>query len=239
MTEDFKSPNGLEGASGMERARVACGAGERIWNAAPERRPGRVGSKRLTFKTKERQEFRRFTSEKRLEEVLDWDFEPGAAYHILSAGDIDSMSILRFVLRQQPLEYLLFSTWRMSLLDVQEFARLVKIGRIRRLDSYLSDRFNTLEDEAFAELLNLHKTHGGRVALTWNHSKTFVGFGPRFSFVAEGSANINTNRRIETTCVTINHDLALFYKDFFDSVEAADRKDDFPDWQPYPLHPTT
>jgi len=223
----------------MERARVACGAGERIWNAAPERRPGRVGSKRLTFKTKERQEFRRFTSEKRLEEVLDWDFEPGAAYHILSAGDIDSMSILRFVLRQQPLEYLLFSTWRMSLLDVQEFARLVKIGRIRRLDSYLSDRFNTLEDEAFAELLNLHKTHGGRVALTWNHSKTFVGFGPRFSFVAEGSANINTNRRIETTCVTINHDLALFYKDFFDSVEAADRKDDFPDWQPYPLHPTT
>ena len=47
--EDFKSPNGLEGASGMERARVACGAGERIWNAAPGRRPGRVGSKRLTL----------------------------------------------------------------------------------------------------------------------------------------------------------------------------------------------
>jgi len=64
----------------------------------------------------------------------------------------------------------------------------------------------------------LHRRRGGRVAMFRNHAKIYCGFGERFDFVIESSANINTNPRTENTVITIDTGLAKFYKSFCDVI---------------------
>lgn len=56
---------------------------------------------------------RRAWGEKTLASILG-DLEPGATYHVLSGGDIDSLSYLMHILNSQDLDYCLFSTWCMA-----------------------------------------------------------------------------------------------------------------------------
>lgn len=61
-----------------------------------------------------------------------------------------------------------------------------------------------------------------------------AGFGERFDFVIESSANVNTNPRSECTVITIDTELARFYKEeIFDNIQSFNR--DFPNWEPYRL----
>jgi len=182
-------------------------------------------------KTHDRQFYRRFSSERHLEETLDWEFEQGTAYHVISNGDIDSLSFLKHIIKQQSLQYLAFSTWCMALQDIEEIERYMELGRIGRLDSYVGEIFKGSYSNEYRQLCSLHEKRGGRVAIFRNHAKVFVGFGDKFDFVIESSANINTNPRTENNVITIDTGLALFYKDFFDSIVSFDRN--FDDWKPY------
>jgi hypothetical protein len=182
-------------------------------------------------KTYDRQFFRRFKSERAIEECLEWEFEKGAAYHIISGGDVDSLSFLKHVLRQQRVEYLALSTWCMALQDIEELDRYLELDRIGRLDSYVGEIFKGSYFNEYAQMLGLHRRRGGRIAIFRNHSKVFAGFGDKFDFAIESSANINTNPRTENTVITINTGLALFYKRFFDGIVSFER--DFDEWQPY------
>jgi hypothetical protein len=181
-------------------------------------------------KTRERQLYSR-SSERRLEEICDWEFQDGAAYHVLSQGDIDSLTFLRFALRQQPLDYCLLSTRCMSKIDIDELRRWLEIGRIGRLDTYVGEIFRGTYAPEWELLTALHKAHGGRAAIFRNHTKIYAGFGPRFAFAVESSADVNTNPRAEQTVVTVDRGLALFYKEFFDGIVSFDRA--FPDWRPW------
>jgi len=183
--------------------------------------------------TRTRQFYRRFLSEREIEEALDWEFEQGAAYHIMSSGDIDSLSFLKHILRQQPVEYLALSTWCMALQDIEELDRYMRIGRIKRLDSYVGEIFKGSYGNEYRQLCDLNKRRGGRVAMFRNHAKVFCGFGERFDFAIESSANINTNPRTENTVITIDTGLARFYKDFFDGIVSFERN--FDDWTLYEL----
>jgi len=196
----------------------------------------RVNPKNLearAMKTRDRLFVRQFSSERQLEEILDWDFEQGAAYHVISGGDIDSLSFLHFILRQQKLEYLALSTWCMAQKDIEELDRYLTLGRIKRLDSYVGEIFKGSYGGEYLRLIALHEKHGGRIAIFRNHAKIFAGFGPRFDFVIESSANINTNPRAENTVITINPDLARFYKAYFDAITSFERN--FDNWEPYGL----
>ena len=182
------------------------------------------------IKTHSRQFYRRYTSERKLEETLDWEFTPGSAYHVISGGDIDSLTFLKLILRQQPLNYLSLSTWCMALQDIEELERYIKLGRIKRLDSYVGEIFKGSYGNEYRQLCDLHKRYGGRAAIFRNHAKVFCGFGNRFDFVIESSANINTNPRAENTVITIDKGLAYFYKDYFDGIISFERN--FDDWTP-------
>jgi hypothetical protein len=186
-----------------------------------------------SIKTKDRQVFKRLTSERQLEELLEWEFEPDTAYHVISGGDIDALSFLKYILRQQSLEYVAFSTWCMAECDILEIMRYLQLGRITRIDGYVGEIFKGTYYKEYEMLLSLHKTYGGRTAIFRNHAKIFIGFGKKFDFVIETSANINTNPRSENTVITTNTALALFYKDFYDGVRSFER--DFDDWKPYKL----
>jgi hypothetical protein len=187
--------------------------------------------KAAALKTRNRHLHSRFASERRLEEIVDWEWEPGAAYHVISMGDVDALSFLRFALRQQPLECCILSTWCMSRPDIAELRRWLELGRIGRLDTYVGEIFKGTYAPEWDHLVALHKAHGGRAAIFRNHTKTITGFGPKFAFVAEGSANVNTNPRAEQTVVTVDRGLALFYKEFFDGIVSFDRS--FDGWAPY------
>ena len=73
---------------------------------------------------------------------------------------------------------------------------------------------------------DLCKTLGGRVAICRNHSKIMVALGERFDCVVESSANVNCNPRIENTVITVDSELARWYKNFFDGLISFERNFD-------------
>lgn len=177
---------------------------------------------------------RRIKSELALEESLPWHFEPGAAYHCFSFGDVDALTYLRAIVKQQRVEYAMLSTWCMAVTDVAEITKWIERGDLGRIDFYVGEIFQASYASVYLMLSELVRGFGGRVSVFRNHSKVIAGFGERFDFAIESSANVNTNPRSEATVVTIDTDLARWYKEeIFDKIQSFNR--DFDGWQPYKL----
>jgi hypothetical protein len=169
--------------------------------------------------------------EQTLESLFGYELEKDTAYHVISGGDIDNYSYLKFILRQQKIHYCLLSTWVIAWNNVAEIERNLETGRMARLDIYVGEILKKSYKDKWDALCDLMRKHGGRVALFRNHSKIVVGFGDKFNFVLESSANMNQNPRTENTVITTNTELALFYKAFFDGIKSFERN--FDDWRPF------
>jgi hypothetical protein len=170
--------------------------------------------------------FHRLNSEQMIEDILPLEVEQGASYHVISNGDIDSFSYLMWILRMQKVRRLLCSTWCMARLDIEEFHRQIMLGRVGELSFYLGEIFPGSYPEEYAEICEVCRDSGGRVAVFRNHSKVMAGHGEKFSFVIESSANINTNPRTEQTVITINTELTNFYFEFYEKIISFDK-----DWR--------
>ena len=141
--------------------------------------------------------------------------------HCITGGDIDALSYLKCILRQQNLDYCLFSTWCMNEQDVIQLEKWLKTKKIIKLDAYVGEIFPSSYKECYELLKRIFdKYKCGRIAVFRNHSKIFAGFGNKFHFGVETSANINTNPRTENGCLTIGKDIFDFYKDFFDNIKS-------------------
>lgn len=184
-------------------------------------------------RTKERHFTRRIKSELSLEKELPWHFEQGASYHCISFGDVDSLTYLRCVVKQQPLDYVILSTWCIAITDAEEIARWIERGYINRIDFYVGEIFPQQYAGVYEYITSHCLQNGGRIAVFRNHSKVMVGFGSQFDFAIASSANVNTNPRCENTTITVDNRVAKFYKDFFDQIISFQK--DFPDWKPYDL----
>lgn len=185
------------------------------------------------FKTMTTAKKMKLLSEAALDDALDWHFEDGCAYHCISFGDVDSLTYLRHIVKQQRLDYVMLSTWCMAMEDAIEIAEWIKRGMIGRVDFYVGEMFKNGYRGVRDAIEAIARSCGGRVARFRNHSKVMAGFGERFAFTIESSANINTNPRTEQTVVTIDYGLARFYKEFFDGINSFDAG--FEDWKPYTL----
>ena len=175
-------------------------------------------TKRSTcIKRRHQNQYRRAFSETQL---LDFElpFEEGDSYHFITAGDVDALSYLKLVLRQQPLDYLLFSTWCMASEDVYQMQDWLESGRIKKIDAYVGEIFPGSYRLEYNLLKQVIEAYGGRVCVFKNHSKIFAGYGNKFGFGIESSANINTNPRTENGCITVDMEMYKFYKDYFDGV---------------------
>lgn len=191
--------------------------------------PTREGARELDAevrvgKARMRQMTRRAASEEAMNAVLDWHLEQGTTYHIMSAGDVDSLTYLRGIVKQQRLRYCLISTWVMAMTDAEEIAGWVRRGDVGRVDFYVGEIFAGAYGDIMEYLVDeVCPLTGGRVCLTRNHAKVMVGYGERFDFAITSSANINTNPRIENTCIHVDHpgdtSVADFYKGFFDDLK--------------------
>ena len=184
-------------------------------------------------KTENRHAVRRVLSELALEKELPWHFEQGVSYHCISFGDVDALTYMRVIVKQQRIRYALLSTWCMASEDIAEIRSWIERGDIGRVDFFVGEIFKASYYRQYQELQELCKSLGGRVAICRNHAKIMVLLGERFNAVIESSANVNTNPRIENTVITVDTDLAYWYKDFFDGIKSFERN--FDDVTPY--HP--
>lgn len=196
--------------------------------AEPEGGPAVKGVQ--MFQTMGYHKTRRLSSEMALNQVLPWHFKPGDVFHCISQGDVDSLTYLRVIVKQQRVRYLLLSTWCMAITDIEEIGSWVEAGYIDRVDFYVGEIFTSRYANEFTVLKDLCARTGGRVALFRNHSKIMAGFGEKFDFVIESSANVNTNPRCEQATISIDSGVARFYKDYFDGIQSFDHS--FDDWRP-------
>ena len=164
--------------------------------------------------------YRRAFSETQLLDIMPLDMKDGESYHCITGGDVDSLSFLKIVLRQQNLDYLLFSTWCMASEDIHQFEDWLESGKIKKIDAYVGEIFPGNYKQEYKLLVPLIEKYGGRVAVFRNHSKIYAGYGDKFYFGIESSANINTNPRTENGCITIDKGLFEFYKEYFDGIHS-------------------
>ena len=193
----------------------------------PKGRKTRSHLKAKVYETSDRFEYRRAFSEIQLLDALGgtFQFQPGTAYHFITAGNIDSLSFLKAVLRQQSVRQLVVSTWCMGADDILWFREQAEAGRIEKMDLYLGEIFSGSYRTEFSMVKDLYPDHPelGRYALFRNHSKIMAGIGDKFAFAIESSANINTNPRTENTVVTIDEGLYQFHKDYFDGIISIEK----------------
>jgi hypothetical protein len=166
--------------------------------------------------------YRRAYSELTLLDLMDdCEFSNNDCYHFLTAGNIDSLSFLKIILRKQNLDYCLFSTWCMAPEDILQFDEWLKQGKIKKLDAFVGEIFPNTYKKEFEFLKEVFKNNNcGRIAVFKNHSKIYAGYGEKFYFGIESSANINTNPRTENACITINKGIFDFYKEYFDNIKS-------------------
>jgi len=175
--------------------------------------------------------YRKAYSELNLFDVMPSVFNENDVVHVISGGDVDSLTFIKYLLRLQNLEYLLFSTWCMATDDVLLFDEWISSGKIKRLDAYVGEIFTGSYSKEYDLLKKVVNKCDGRVCVFRNHSKVYAGKGDNFSFIIESSANINTNPRAENTVITISEEAYNFYKNHFDNITSFTR--DYTNWRPY------
>lgn len=161
---------------------------------------------------------RRVTSEMALEKELTWHFDKGDCYHCFSWGDVDSLTYLRVIVKQQRLEFALISTWCMAETDILEIFSWIEKGYIGRVDFYVGEIFKGSYAKEYKLLFELCSKYRCRLVIFRNHSKIMVALGEKFDAVIEASANVNTNPRSEQAVITVDTELAYWYKDIFDEI---------------------
>lgn len=182
--------------------------------------PGeRMRAKSMTT-VSDRHLYRRAYSESQLLDILGIDFKDGECYHCITGGNVDALSYLKVILRQQDLEYCLFSTWCMAADDVLDIETWLNEGKIKKIDAYVGEIFPNSYPLEYARLIEIVPKFGGRVAVFRNHSKIFAGYGKKFYFGVETSANINTNPRVENGCMTIGKGIFDFYFEYYSGIKS-------------------
>ena len=199
--------------------------------------PARSRKQRLSdaraVRTRSRISVRRAKSESQLRELLPPFIDDGESWHVISSGDVDSLSFLQHLMACEPWQYLMVSTWCMAMQDVEQIASWLSAGRLQWVDAYTGEILPSQYPTVHEALCTAVRRHRGRVATFRNHSKVML-LGNRDTgrfVVVESSANLNTNPRTEQTAVTADVGLFHFYADFFDGIESFNHN--FSSWAPW------
>lgn len=180
-------------------------------------------SHRRTVALKQRETktiYRRAFSETQLMDAVGQDFQNGDIYNVITSGDVDGMSYLKLMVRQQVIDYVLISTWVMANDDILQLEEWLISGKIKKCDVYVGEVFKKSYAFEYADLKRIITHEIGRVVNFRNHSKIFAGYGEKFHFGIQTSANINTNPRTEQGCIQINREIFEFYKEYFDGINS-------------------
>lgn len=171
-------------------------------------------------------------AEQRLAEILPAEFSAGESWHIMSNGDIDALSFARHVLKSSSWDYLLLSSWTVSMSAIEDFQAWVSAGKLHRIDAYVGEIMATDREKQLQQLTAVCAATDGRTLFFRNHAKVWVFLAKNDGLVIETSANANMNKRSEQTVITRSLELAEFYRTQFDRI-VEDKRNKFPDWTPW------
>lgn len=174
--------------------------------------------------TRTRNNARRAKSEAVLADILPQALEDGCSYHVISHGDVDALSYLTHVAKSTPLDYVMVSTWCMAMADVDQLLTWLDSGRVGALDFVLGEIFPTQYPDETEKLYRLQaKGESINVRIARNHAKAILACNEDESayYTLESSANVNTNPRIEQSCLTRCRDLFEFYRDFYAGIKSV------------------
>ena len=177
-------------------------------------------------RTSQRHQVRRANAEAHLAEILPARIADGDSWHVISRGDIDSLSYLAHALTSvDHFDYVSISTWCMARADLTQLCDWLDAGKIDQLDFYVGEIFPNQYLDEFSQLLAMQRVYGCRVVVARNHSKVMcmANYDASYYLVAESSANVNTNPRIEQTALHANRDLYEFYREFFGELKTIHR----------------
>lgn len=170
---------------------------------------------------------RAFSTMKLLKAINPEDLKLGNSIHVITGGNVDQLSYLELMIMHQPINYCLLSTWCMGEEDIKQIEEWIDQGLIKKIDFYVGEIFPSQYTIGFAMLNRLiERTNCGRVAVFRNHSKIIAGYGEKYPFCVETSANVNTNPRTEQGVITINGELVDFYKAYFDGIKGFNETKD-------------
>ena len=175
---------------------------------------------------KNRTVLRRAKSEEHLAEIMP-AIENDTSYHVISHGDIDSMSFLVHLLKTSgPIDRLMISTWCMAMPDIEEIAVALRTKMVGHCHFCVGEIFPGQYGDEYEAIRMLESEGLARVTVAKNHSKVMLGAAPGrdWHFVVESSANANTNPRIEQTAIHTSRDLYEFYAEFYDGLKDLDSR---------------
>ncbi|MGH6625158.1 MAG: hypothetical protein ACRECD_01200 [Burkholderiaceae bacterium] len=177
-------------------------------------------------KSANRHHMRRATAEAYLADILPARFADGESWHVISRGDIDSLSYLRHVLAGvSHLDQVLMSTWCIAKNDLQEIATWLDAGKIEQFDLYAGEIFPGSYGDEYEQMMKMCETYGCRLVIAKNHSKITLASQAETAYhlTIESSANVNTNPRIEQSTIHCGAELHAFYLEFFSGIKSIDR----------------
>jgi hypothetical protein len=166
---------------------------------------------------------RRAKSEATLADILPAAVADGESWHVISHGDIDSLSYLtHFIKNVEFFDYVAISTWCMGRADLDQIEGWIEAGRIETLALYVGEIFPSQYGDEYARAVELSERYGFRLIVARNHSKIMLAEGGGAHLVIESSANVNTNPRIEQTAIHHSRELFDFYHEFFAGLKTID-----------------
>lgn len=177
------------------------------------------------IKRRNRHLTRRAKSEEVLRSILPDYVGCGDSYHVMSSGDVDSMSFMTFYMINYCFDDVLISTWVIADSDIDNLIDMMRNGRIKRLRLFLGEIYPGTYPAEYSKLLKMRDEFDFKMVVARNHSKIMLmgGGSSKMDLVIESSANVNTNPRMEQTAIHNDKGLYDFYSEFFDGVKSIDR----------------
>lgn len=175
------------------------------------------------IKRKNRHLTRRAKSYDVLRSVLPEYVDAGDSYHVMSSGDVDSMSFMTFFMINYAFDDVLISTWVIADSDIDNLIDLMKNKRIKKLKLCLGEIYPGTYPAEYSRLLKMRRDFDFEMVVARNHSKIMLMKNELMNLVIESSANVNTNPRIEQTAIHNDAGLYEFYYEFFSGVKSIDR----------------
>lgn len=167
---------------------------------------------------------RRAKAEATLAEILPARVADSESWHVISHGDIDSLSYLSHALRGvEYFDFVLISTWCMGSADLDQIEGWIESGRIDTLELYVGEIFPSQYGDEYARAVALAERYGFRLVVARNHSKVMAARCGDYCLAIESSANVNTNPRIEQTAIHASRELFDFYREFFSGLKTIVR----------------
>lgn len=174
-----------------------------------------------------RHHMRRAKAEATLAEILPPMFTDGESWHVISHGDIDALSYLRHALAGvSHFDFVLLSTWCIASEDMKELCAWIDSGRIDQLTLAVGEIFPSQYGDEYELACKMVEIYGIRLIVARNHSKVILASNDESNYhiVMEGSANVNTNPRIEQTSIHRSAELLAFYRDFYHDLRSIDKR---------------